>query len=297
MMVYPWLQSVYEQLTQVPLRGHAFLLLGPVGLGQGALIDALLTCHLQTDALEDHPDVYRVARLEGKRDISVDQIRQLTTWVQHTAHGHLGRWVVIESLELMNGAAANSLLKTLEEPPAEVRFLLTAQGASKLLPTILSRCQQWSISPPSQSTAIAWLQTQVEANDQECAFALVLHQNAPLYAKDWLLGQGLTAWRTWQSLWQQVTQQHHLTLELIQWANEDPERFLNLLSAQCYVSLQSEHTHFLPLIRLCWHAQQLLRQNASKELLIDQVLQALGQALDHQMPEVTLNHRRGLLAL
>lgn len=295
MTLYPWLITTYQQLESNQ-RGHAFLLLGAEGLGQGELIDALLQHHLQTQQLLDHPDVLRISRLEGKRDISVEQIRSLIHWTQQTAHGLLGRWVVIEELELMNTSAANSLLKTLEEPPEGVRFLLTAQRAGKLLPTILSRCQQWTITPPTTEVAVAWLKQQLPVSDEECKFALTLHHQAPLTARDWLAGQGLTAWRAWQKLWQESIQQRTISHNFTQWANEDPERFFTLLSAQCYVGLQEERDHCLPIIRLCWHAQKLLRQNASKELLIDQTLQALSQALQEKMPSVQLHHRRGLLA-
>jgi DNA polymerase-3 subunit delta' len=293
--LYPWLMPLYQQLARDDLRGHAFLLLGATGLGQQALIHALLAYHLQTQQLEDHPDVLKVSRLEGKRDISVEQIRQLTHWVQHSSHGHLGRWVVIEEIERMNPSAANSLLKTLEEPPKGVRFLLTAQRAGKLLPTILSRCQQWVIQPPSNQIAIEWLQDQVSVASNECEFALKLHHNAPLSALQWLSGKGVQTWRDWQKLWQMSFKTQQLNLELIHWANEDPERFFTQLASQSYVALQEGQEHFLPLIRLSWHAQQLLRQNASKELLIDQVLQAFAQVLNHQYPHNHLNRRRGML--
>jgi DNA polymerase-3 subunit delta' len=294
--ILPWLNAVYQQLAQTELRGHAFLLLGATGLGQPELINALLRHHLRTQHIEDHPDIFRIARLEGKRDIGVDQVRQMTNWVQHSAHGQLGRWVVIEDLELMNTAAANSVLKTLEEPPTGVRFLLTAQRAGKLLPTILSRCQQWTITPPTLTTATQWLQAQQTVSDEECAFALTLHHYAPSAARDWLSGQGLPAWRVWRGLWQKTLELKQITADFIQWAVEDPERFFTLLSAQCYVNLQDHQDHYLPIIRICWNAQRLLRQNASKELLIDQVLQAVSQTLRHQEPDIRLNHRRGLLA-
>jgi len=296
-MIYPWLQSSFDAMCRDNARGHAFLLLGVEGLGQPALVDAMAKHWLSTQHIQDHPDICRVERIEGKRDISVDQIRDVNEWVQQTAHGHAGRVVIIHHLERLNTAAANSLLKTLEEPPQGVRFLLTAARAGRLLPTILSRCQRWVLPVPSEKEGQQWLQAQVAtASEDDVRTALALHFGAPLMAHEWLVGTGLAQWRAWQKIWQQVTQQGSLTAPLLHWAREDMDRFLSTLSAQAHLETANGSAAYGQLMRLCWQAQKMLKQNMSKELVMDQMLIALSQALAGQFPQTRFSRRRGALA-
>ena len=66
--------------------------------------------------------------------------------------------VVVEPAESLNPAAANALLKVLEEPPPEVVFLLVSDAPQRLLPTIKSRCRQFPLTAPQPDVALAWLQ-------------------------------------------------------------------------------------------------------------------------------------------
>ncbi|MFP4477772.1 MAG: DNA polymerase III subunit delta' [Desulfatibacillaceae bacterium] len=96
-----------------------------------------------------HPDVLTL-RPEGTAAnpvIKVDQVRQLLeTLSMHPLEGKR-RVVVVTDAEAMNPAAANALLKMLEEPPASTMFVLLATEGSRLLPTIVSRCQQTRFAP------------------------------------------------------------------------------------------------------------------------------------------------------
>jgi DNA polymerase-3 subunit delta' len=294
-----WLQEPFNQLTQSALvqRGHAFLLLGPMGLGQQALVASVAQTWLSSH-MADHPDMLVVEALEGKRDIGVDQIRELSTWAQQTSHGALGRVVVIRQLERLNAAAANSLLKTLEEPPAGVRFLLTASRSGKLLPTLLSRCQRLNLPIPSQQLAMQWLQTQVSSvSESDCQLALQLHMGAPLAAQNWLISGGLTEWKEWQALWQVCHQKRVCSLSLIEYARKDAQRFCRLLAAQAYVDGQ-DYDRVLPwqLLRLVWQVENALGQNVNKDLLVDNLLQSVNQVLLGQLPNMKVSQRRGVLA-
>lgn len=294
-----WLAEPFAQLTQSVLvqRGHAFLLLGPQGLGQEALQQGVAQ-HWLASSMVDNPDILLVEALEGKRDIGVDQIRALTSWAQQTAHGSAGRVVMIRQLERLNTAAANSLLKTLEEPPSGVRFLLTASRAGKLLPTLLSRCQRLNLPVPSSDLAIEWLLANVaNVSEADCRLALQLHTGAPLAAQAWLVSGGLTEWKEWQSLWQASVQQRITSLLLIEYARKDAQRFCRLLGAQAYVDGQ-RYDQLLPwqLLRLVWQVEKALAQNLSKELLLDNLLQSVNAVLAGQLPNMKVSQRRGILA-
>jgi len=145
---------------------HALLFLGPRGVGKAsaalALAQALNCEDRQPDqdacgscascrrfAGGNHPDVVILAPpVEGLNpQIKIDQIRALRRQLDY--HPHAGAWrvVVLRSAETLNEAAANALLKTLEEPPEGNVLVLTAVGEADLLPTIVSRCRRLTFSP------------------------------------------------------------------------------------------------------------------------------------------------------
>lgn len=95
----------------------------------------------QMVARGEHPDVEWIKPEKSGGPIKIDQIRELQSHAYLTPQRAVHRLIVIESADRMNTAAANSLLKILEEPAQQTIFLLLAQQLSTLLPTVLSRCQ------------------------------------------------------------------------------------------------------------------------------------------------------------
>ena len=94
------------------------------------------------------------------REIKVEQIRALTELMALSTHRQGRRVVLLYPAQAMNAIAANALLKTLEEPPADTVFLLIADGLERLLPTILSRCRKFALPTPDTVPALAWLREQ-----------------------------------------------------------------------------------------------------------------------------------------
>jgi DNA polymerase-3 subunit delta' len=94
------------------------------------------------------------------REIKIEQVRALLDFCGVGSHRGGVRVVVLYPAEALNSAAANALLKTLEEPPASVVFLLVSAQIDRLLPTIISRCRQWPLSRPAPDVARSWLSAQ-----------------------------------------------------------------------------------------------------------------------------------------
>lgn len=140
---------------------------------------------------------------EGKKgrapskEIRIEQVRALLDFTSVGSHRGGSRVVVLYPAEALNVAAANALLKTLEEPPASVVFVLVSARIDRLLPTIISRCRQWPMSTPAPEAAAAWLARQGVADAPTllaeaggaplAALALAHDENRTL--RDWTLAQ------------------------------------------------------------------------------------------------------------
>lgn len=187
--------------------GHAQLLCGPEALGKRDVAEALaarLLCEAdpslstcgscrscQLRLAGTHPD-FRVITLEenektGKlrAEIVIEQIRVLGEIMQMTSQRGGAQVVIIDPAELLNNAAANALLKTLEEP-ANNRFLLLVSAApQRLSATIRSRCQRMEFALPEREEALTWLLAKGHESKQ-AAHALEAAQGHPGLADRWL---------------------------------------------------------------------------------------------------------------
>lgn len=100
------------------------------------------------------------SRKKPSKQISVAQIRELADFINISSHQNGDKIILIHPAEAMNPAAANALLKNLEEPPARTLFILVTHRVQHLLPTIRSRCRQIAMPMPDLATATAWLKQQ-----------------------------------------------------------------------------------------------------------------------------------------
>lgn len=203
----PWIAAQTRQL--LAQQGHAWLLQGPSGLGQYRLALELArawlcehptadgacghcsSCHaidvrthadlcvlmpettmltlawpLSEKAQSDIDDKKRKA----SREIRVDAMRDAIEFSQRTSARGRGKVVLVFPAEQMNAITANALLKTLEEPPGEVRFVLATESSHQLLPTIRSRCLGHTMAWPEPAQALRWLQEQGLPADEAARF-------------------------------------------------------------------------------------------------------------------------------
>lgn len=108
-------------------------------------------------------------------------MRAVIEFAHLSSHRGGRRVVVVEPAESLNPAAANALLKVLEEPPPEVVFLLVSDAPQRLLPTIKSRCRQFPLTAPQPDVALAWLQQRGVDN---AAAELAFHGGMPIFEHD-----------------------------------------------------------------------------------------------------------------
>lgn len=119
------------------------------------------------------------------QEIKVDAIRAVVQFSQHTASRGRAKVVLVHPAERLNLIASNTLLKTLEEPPGQVRFVLSGAALDQLLATVRSRCQAWRLPMPMPEVAAEWLQTQLDGVSLDDARVLLdAAGGQPLTARD-----------------------------------------------------------------------------------------------------------------
>ena len=147
---------------------HAVLLAGPVGVGKRAAAAWMVGHRLAVAGTPDlpqypveppeHADLQWLKAPEGKQAIGIEQIRDLVNGLSLTSYAGGAKAAVIEPANAMTTNAANSLLKTLEEPPGDTLIVLIADRTGHLPATIFSRCQRIDFSPPTEPEGLAWLE-------------------------------------------------------------------------------------------------------------------------------------------
>jgi len=200
-MIYPWQQEQWQHFLVAQNNkhlAHALLLSGMADCGKKDFATAIAhsilcentdekgkacgqckNCHVFKAG--SHPDYKCIELLEGKKDISIAQIRELSQFLELSCSYGQSKVAIINDVDRMNEKASNSLLKTLEEPPANTVIILETSQPSALLATINSRCQKIVFPVPDKAMAIAWLQTQ--KLDHKAENLLSIATGRPLLAK------------------------------------------------------------------------------------------------------------------
>src|SRR3989338_9546435 len=129
-----------EKLAASPRRAHAYLFLGPEGIGKAHIARAWASMLLgYAGNVSVHPDYYELKRVE--EHILIDEVRAFIAFMQKRACMVACRVGIIADADRMQGPAGDALLKTLEEPSGDRVIILSALHRSTLSETIVSRCQ------------------------------------------------------------------------------------------------------------------------------------------------------------
>jgi DNA polymerase-3 subunit delta' len=210
----PWHRELLERLLDHrPRMPHALLVHGPAGTGKGEFARSLAasvlceapkariacgqcpSCHwfsqgnhpdfreiIPEAAAEDEEGAEESAKPEKAKSvvIKIDQVRAVADFVALSTHRAGYRVLVLRPAEAMQPAAANALLKTLEEPPPATLIVLVSDRPARLLATIRSRCRQVALPMPPRAQALQWLKEQGVAGGEA---ALAHAGGAPLLAR------------------------------------------------------------------------------------------------------------------
>ena len=218
--MFSWQTSNWQNLTasqQNKRLGHGLLFHGASGIGKKAFAIEFahwLMCEqpladkacgeckpcklIQADS---NPDLLTLYPEEEGKSIKVDQVRELIQKISLTSHGQGYRVIIISPADALNINASNSLLKTLEEPPANTVLILVSDKPSKLMATIRSRTQMVRFDLPTEEQSLTWLNQQ---NIEKAELVLKLSSGAPLAAATMANDEGLQVrdklFMNWQEL-------------------------------------------------------------------------------------------------
>ncbi len=197
--VYPWQQAFAERLFgqwRAQTFPSALLLVGEAGLGQAEFSERIAqytfcerplvnnpcgvcrSCRWCLD--RSHPDYYYLSRDEKSRVIKVDAVRSLIEALQQTPQRASHQFVIIEDVDALHRSAGNALLKTLEEPPGAVFFILMTHQLGCVLPTIRSRCQQLNMTWQRDSASLHWLNSRLSGEVDAPLFLRLVGYPPPL---------------------------------------------------------------------------------------------------------------------
>lgn len=171
----PWLAPAFAQLLATYQRGrfaHGVLFTGSAGIGKFKQAQHLaqyllctnkqahgpcLQCHsCQLFLAHNHLD-FHLLQNEENRSIGIEQVRSLIATLNERPHLGENKVVIIKNAQTLTTAAANALLKTLEEPQGNSYLILLARTHHELMPTLLSRVQHTHLHTPDDAQLLAWL--------------------------------------------------------------------------------------------------------------------------------------------
>lgn len=201
---FPWHREwIAEQREMVRTRHHGWMLVGRDGDGlaqTGLALAASLLCDTPRDGVacgecpscrwfagSVHPDFVRLAPEESDDDVArlptikADAARDAIAFMELSASTERGRVLLIDPATALSRESANALLKAIEEPPQNTRWILLAARPAKLLPTIRSRVLKLNVPRAEGASALRWLQ-QEGMNRVDAERALALTDGAPLTA-------------------------------------------------------------------------------------------------------------------
>jgi DNA polymerase-3 subunit delta' len=197
MIGHSWARDLFDRAAERGRLGHAYLLSGPSSVGKTTLalhLARVLVCtgpaprpcgacraclHVGRGT---HPDVTVIERQDDRRDITIDQVRQLQEGLTLAPYEAQHKLVCLSGVDDLNDAAASALLKTLEEPPPHTTLVLAAADPQSLPSTIRSRCQQITLQPVPVRTIAAGLAAEHQVDPARAQELSLLARGRPGWA-------------------------------------------------------------------------------------------------------------------
>ena len=194
----PWFEDEKE-IFKKTFNHHAYILEGPKGIGKNLftleiakgflcnskpnieICNECQSCHIFNEF--NHPDFYQIKTLEEKKQISINQIKEIQEPLHESSFLGFNKVFIINPLEKLTKEAFDAFLKNLEEPPDNSIFLLVSHRYQSLPLTIKSRCIHISLHVPKTDLIKPWLKKQTK-HKEKIESALLFSKGKPLVAAE-----------------------------------------------------------------------------------------------------------------
>lgn len=294
----PWQEDLWLRVTSLVLQNrltHALLIAGPRGVGKrhfAKALTAFILCETRSGfacgqcrsclqfTAGHHPNSITLQRDvddktgKEKRDIGIEQIRELGERLSLSSHYGQAKVAVIDPVDALNLSGSNALLKTIEEPPANSHLVLISERPQALPATLRSRCQRLRMAAPAREQALAWLGDSADAAD-----ALIQAHGAPVRARELLESDHLQRGRKWAAELAAIAEQRRDPLVVAAAIGKDDavaflEWLLVWLAGQLKEQVRrgSGATGIDAMIHETLAAHQRLRSNANQQLVVESLL-------------------------
>jgi DNA polymerase III subunit delta' len=312
-------QKQLEILRQALLNGrlhHAYQFIGPEGIGKRtlalALAEAIHCTELESDFCGDcgacraiqagnHADVRVLEPLTNKKDISIQQVRELEKALSLRSFSGRQKVAIIDPATLMNWPAQNALLKTLEEPPQGCVLILIASNAGGMLPTVRSRAFALSFAPLPRQLVVGFLMSRKGKTKEQAEFLAALTMGSlgavskidkeKLIEKrlDWMnILVSLTAgnYRAALNAAEALAGNREETLRFLEWAGlwyrdlltfrvahaQDTIVNLDMLPQIEEQSVEIEEDNLFSLLSKTSEASRLIQRNVNRRMVVEDLL-------------------------
>jgi DNA polymerase-3 subunit delta' len=300
----PWHRPQWEQILATRSAGrlaHAFLLAGPRGVGKrqfATRLAAVMLCERHgNEACGDcrscklveagsHPNLQTLQPAEDKRDIAVEDVRELCERLSLTAHYGGAKVALVQPADALNANGVNALLKTIEEPPSGSYLFLMTDRPMLLAATLRSRCRFLRFAAPARSEGLAWLKARNPAAD---ATALDFAHGAPLRALELVESGAIARYAQWQRSVAAIAAGQGSPLEIaVRMKKPDALEFIDWLMGWVVAQQRGladgrpqpsgfAHAALDSIMRSCIEALPRLHLNAPPQLTIESIMINLWQ--------------------
>lgn len=298
----PWFVAEYTRLKQTARLDslhHALLISGSHGIGKrwlAAAVAGILLCRepdqggacgrcegCATAQAGAHGDYRWVAVEPEKRAISVDQIRAAIDFVHQSAAYGGRKILVIEQAHTMSQSAANSLLKTLEEPAGRTTILVLTERPWQLPATVRSRCQWLKLDRPSATVALDWLAS-IVGDRTRAEQGLSLAEGRPIAALESLSGGADEAVALAQTVGALLRGELPWTRVAAELSTVDPVSWLSALQRAIERQIRTDYLKISEAQRALLHLHRIVAlalervhrgSNPAKDILAAQICQCV----------------------
>jgi len=185
-MNFPYSNEVSKKISHIKSSPQqVYLFYGSQGIGKLRAAHDIVRTILNQQMVDDykefvHPNLTQLDLIEGKKSISINQVREMSERIWQTSVSReLQKIAIINGIDKISTEGANALLKNLEDSPPQTTFILIASSLDNVLPTIRSRSQLVYFAPVNSSVLQEYLQSNHRLSAKQAAEVAELAHNMP----------------------------------------------------------------------------------------------------------------------